>query len=412
MSDVSARVLRTFVDISRASNVAPDAFLQGRMTEAQLLDNCLRVPWTDFVHMLRGLCAALGGLEAMEKAGELAPKLSADLRACATLFETPLEFLKFNVSNWVPAHVPVLSFELSEVAVRKAVVTMKVAPAHEDSPEYARFLTGNFRSAPAHLFDLAPAKVQPKYAPHCMRWDVELPALTPSTPRLRKGRAPVDGELADTLCRALQELATAARALSQQAAAYAHHRRRLEGVAQLGDALCSTADRAQRASMIAAALCSFGGCARVELVHADGTTTSAGEAPAEAKRLSRELKIGDRHVGELRMWVSDHEEDLTLVIERMRPWAAMAITSGVALKGFEPEGDGFPRKFERAGALWDLTDRQRQVLALLVRGKSNKEIASELQCAERTVEIHVTHLLRKSGAVSRAMVTARFWMQL
>jgi DNA-binding NarL/FixJ family response regulator len=44
-----------------------------------------------------------------------------------------------------------------------------------------------------------------------------------------------------------------------------------------------------------------------------------------------------------------------------------------------------------------------------VQGLSNKEIAQRLDCAENTVELHVTQLLRKAGASSRTKVVAQFW---
>jgi len=49
-----------------------------------------------------------------------------------------------------------------------------------------------------------------------------------------------------------------------------------------------------------------------------------------------------------------------------------------------------------------LTDRQREVLALMVQGKSNKLICRELGLAEATVKIHVTAILRALKVSSRA----------
>jgi DNA-binding NarL/FixJ family response regulator len=49
-----------------------------------------------------------------------------------------------------------------------------------------------------------------------------------------------------------------------------------------------------------------------------------------------------------------------------------------------------------------LTVRQRDVLSLMMRGMSNKEIARALKLAEGTVKIHVSALFRKFGAHHRA----------
>jgi DNA-binding NarL/FixJ family response regulator len=49
-----------------------------------------------------------------------------------------------------------------------------------------------------------------------------------------------------------------------------------------------------------------------------------------------------------------------------------------------------------------LTDRQCEVLALMVQGKSNKLICRELGLAEATVKIHVTAILRALRVTSRA----------
>jgi two-component system, NarL family, response regulator LiaR len=48
-----------------------------------------------------------------------------------------------------------------------------------------------------------------------------------------------------------------------------------------------------------------------------------------------------------------------------------------------------------------LTERETQVLSLLTRGKSNKEIANALRIAEDTVKSHVRHILSKLGVQSR-----------
>ncbi|MCC7548283.1 MAG: response regulator [Burkholderiales bacterium] len=48
-----------------------------------------------------------------------------------------------------------------------------------------------------------------------------------------------------------------------------------------------------------------------------------------------------------------------------------------------------------------LSPREREILAFLARGASNKEIARALDVAESTVKIHVQHILRKLNLTSR-----------
>jgi DNA-binding NarL/FixJ family response regulator len=53
-----------------------------------------------------------------------------------------------------------------------------------------------------------------------------------------------------------------------------------------------------------------------------------------------------------------------------------------------------------------ISPRQRQVLNLLVKGHSNKQIANELSLGEGTVKVHVAALLRHLGVSNRAAAAA------
>jgi DNA-binding CsgD family transcriptional regulator len=63
----------------------------------------------------------------------------------------------------------------------------------------------------------------------------------------------------------------------------------------------------------------------------------------------------------------------------------------------------------QAPSAWQLTAREREVLAEIAAGRCNKEIARSLGCSARTVEVHVSSLLRKSGCGSRTELLARLW---
>jgi non-specific serine/threonine protein kinase len=51
-----------------------------------------------------------------------------------------------------------------------------------------------------------------------------------------------------------------------------------------------------------------------------------------------------------------------------------------------------------------LTEREREVAALIAQGKSNSEIAGELVLSKRTVEKHIANILSKLGLTSRAQI--------
>lgn len=55
--------------------------------------------------------------------------------------------------------------------------------------------------------------------------------------------------------------------------------------------------------------------------------------------------------------------------------------------------------------LQTLTDREREVLTLIARGQSTKEIAATLDIGQRTVETHRANLMRKLGVKSVALLT-------
>ena len=62
---------------------------------------------------------------------------------------------------------------------------------------------------------------------------------------------------------------------------------------------------------------------------------------------------------------------------------------------------------EQAAPAVRLSPREREVLALVAEGRSNREIAAALIVTENTAKYHVAQLLNKLGAGSRAEAVAR-----
>lgn len=74
------------------------------------------------------------------------------------------------------------------------------------------------------------------------------------------------------------------------------------------------------------------------------------------------------------------------------------LSRGVSSGG--QEGDG-------AGLTEPLSERERQILALVAQGKSNPQIGAELHLAEGTVKNYVTSILQKTGTQDRTEAAVR-----
>jgi len=65
-----------------------------------------------------------------------------------------------------------------------------------------------------------------------------------------------------------------------------------------------------------------------------------------------------------------------------------------------------PQADEPEGSNYDLTDREMEVLELLVEGLNNREIAERLFVSRATAKAHVSHILDKMGVSNRAEAIA------
>jgi DNA-binding CsgD family transcriptional regulator len=69
-------------------------------------------------------------------------------------------------------------------------------------------------------------------------------------------------------------------------------------------------------------------------------------------------------------------------------------------------------RLDEAVKRWSLRPQGAKVLSRLVNGDPNKAIAAKLGCAESTIELYVTEILRQAGVDSRAALVAKFWSSL
>jgi DNA-binding CsgD family transcriptional regulator len=163
------------------------------------------------------------------------------------------------------------------------------------------------------------------------------------------------------------------------------------------------------------------GCSWVELWVSgpDGRMQLMGisgeRGPGEQRRFV--LEVAGHAVGRLEVELprGSAQRGVDEVLSELAPWIAIALETSRASRN-EPqqpvEESELARRLRRAREIAQLTPRQLEVLELVARGKTNKEIAAVLGRSEGTVEVHVTNLLRKYGASNRAGLVAMFWGEL
>lgn len=78
----------------------------------------------------------------------------------------------------------------------------------------------------------------------------------------------------------------------------------------------------------------------------------------------------------------------------------------LAAAGADERGGAVVRRLPN---LWDLTEREKEVLELIVEGRTNRDAARELHISPRTIEVHRASLKSKMGAeTTSALVTKVF----
>ncbi|MEZ5407723.1 MAG: response regulator transcription factor [Acidimicrobiales bacterium] len=192
----------------------------------------------------------------------------------------------------------------------------------------------------------------------------------------------------------------------------------------------------------------LGSVADMELV---GEAADGAEAVAVVARTAPDVVLMDLHmpgvdgVAATRAIAADHPGVAVLVVSMLDDDASVfaalkAGARGYVLKGAEPDelqravravasGDAIfgpgiaervltlfrspqppaaePRPATGAGAFPELTDREREILDHLARGRSNAAIAGELYLSPRTVANHVSSILGKLHAADRTEAAIR-----
>ena len=107
-------------------------------------------------------------------------------------------------------------------------------------------------------------------------------------------------------------------------------------------------------------------------------------------------------VADVPLAVQAMKEGAVDFIEKPTPRDALTGAVRRALDAVRPTEIGGAERQEALGRLNQLTQREREVLELLVSGNANKAVAHKLGISPRTVEIHRSRLMEKTGAGSLA----------
>ena len=147
---------------------------------------------------------------------------------------------------------------------------------------------------------------------------------------------------------------------------------------------------------------------RVEALTHDADAASALEETVDAaEEVGLDLEALWTRI-DLGTALADHERDrATEVLETAAHAAAVAgamTEQQVAEQRLRSIG---VRTWRRGRANGGLTDREREIARLIAAGASNPEIAQQLFLSRKTVERHVSNLLKKVGVRNRAELAAR-----
>jgi DNA-binding NarL/FixJ family response regulator len=120
------------------------------------------------------------------------------------------------------------------------------------------------------------------------------------------------------------------------------------------------------------------------------------------------MQMGGRYEAALALSQADDEAALRRSIAELHDLGAAAAAAVVARRLRQRGARGIPRGPRQAtrGNPANLTPRELEVLALIAEGLRNAEVAERLFLSGKTVDHHVSAILRKLGVRTRAQASA------
>jgi DNA-binding NarL/FixJ family response regulator len=119
---------------------------------------------------------------------------------------------------------------------------------------------------------------------------------------------------------------------------------------------------------------------------------------AGASRAKAQPPLQAAHAAAVRLKAAPLLRELGLLADRAR----LELAPSPVARASEPAVAGEPSLAETL----ELTRREVEVLSLIARGFTNREIADELVISVKTAGVHVSHILQKLGAPNRREAAA------
>jgi DNA-binding CsgD family transcriptional regulator len=406
MSDVSVRLVRAALDLTRATGrtFGPEILNGFSFTEADLYTWGRRIPWDEYALLQDRLTEVGGGLEACERQGEQFRLVMPELRALAGAFLRPQHLYRFMFRTFTSAMCSNLIVHYEEPDDRRIEYEVLVPEGGRGCLPFYYGLLGAIRATPIHL-GLERARVDATLSPKHGRYLIYPPPARTLLQRLRKRSAPeVAQEAADLLH---LESGHVFEALQQAHATVGDQAQRMKRLNRLVERLAQTAPLATHAAELAALCTDELGCALAEIWVCDGRepvlAARKGDGASDTTELP--LRVAGAEIGRLVLARVPRPE----LIEELLPTIALVVERARTREREPRPSSTLQDRYQSVQREWSLTPRQAEVLGLIIQGLSNKEIAVELECAERTVEVHVSELLRRSSCDSRSRLVSKYW---
>ena len=424
-------ILRLVAAIAQPLGLDAKSFFKEHALDLQSLNPTdATVPWPTFAALLQLTQDSVGGPTGLEAVGVNTCLGFRPYRQLADLYFGLEDLYQVTASRILPE---IYGSILHSTFRRQTDNTFRITLSleREASPCYPfwTFMLGQLRSLPRHL-QLPDAAIDVEFGDRFGEYIIVPPALNEAEhgPASRIRRGVRDHLLDDLLLHDVSEKADRLRAICLELAARAplHKSISCDPIA-----LQQLLDRVHSDLKVPSA--------RLWAYSPEGLLpVGAHGKSSNGARLRRTLWIDSRPIGCIEVdressgdpsaINAELDEHAGVYVERIAKLLGSApkiadakFSSGtVALSNEPPSAEPPPSsrgrmraarnsRVDEIASLWHLTPRQASVMALLVEGLANKEIALRLGCSVGTVENHVTSIFRHANVGSRAALTAAFW---